>query len=85
MKEKNFRLGPSLGLGPQKELSYHRVAKASDLEFVLESSSDLKSWTSARVLEEGVLEATDDLEKVVIRLSGAPEGFYRLRVELSVK
>lgn len=67
------------------ELRYTRPEDALDLQYVVEASPDLVSWTSADVEEEIVATEQDETEEVVVReINGSdPEAnkrFLRLRV-----
>ena len=64
-------------------ISYFRVSNTSDLEFVIESSSDLISWKEVPDLTEQVEESADGYEQVLLSLLDQAACFYRVHVQLS--
>ena len=64
-------------------LSYFRASNTSDLEYVIETSSDLITWKEVPNLMEQAVEAADGFEKLSISLLDRHERFYRVRVQLS--
>ena len=80
-----FGLGDGLDLAGENSVTYRRIAGAADLEFSVESSVDLQTWSALRIEEEVVLAAGEDgFEIVEVSLSEpvSRDRYLRIRAQL---
>ena len=65
-------------------LTYFKVTTALDLQYAIEQSTDLLTWTTANSIDE-IVATQDNVQTIKARvaMNGAPRLFLRLRITRS--